>query len=57
MLTGLYIDFSDDQGQLTPQSMQFEQIKAFMVSLVTCKTEEDPVKNEGPRVLTTILKL
>ena len=23
-----------------------------MVSLVTCKNEEDPIKNEGPRVLT-----
>ena len=25
-----------------------------MVSLVTCKNEEDPIKNEGPRVLTRL---
>ena len=27
-------------------------IQAFMVVLVTCKNEEDPIKNEGSRVLT-----
>ena len=26
----------------------------FMVVLVTCKTEEDPIKNEGARVFTTL---
>ena len=30
----------------------FELIQAFMVVLVTCKNEEDPIKNEGARVLT-----
>ena len=25
-----------------------------MVVLVTCKNEEDPIKNEGTRVLTTL---
>ena len=28
-------------------------IQAFIVILVTCKNEEDPVKNEGAVVLTT----
>ena len=50
--------FSDAQGQLTPQSFvesghnstcvgippKFELIQAFMVVLVTCKNEEDPIK-------------
>ena len=52
MLTTLYIDFSDAQGQLTPQS-NFELIRTLMVVLITCKNEEDPIKNEGDRVLIT----
>ena len=31
---------------------KFELIQAFIVVLVTCKNEEDPIKNEGARVLT-----
>ena len=30
-------------------------IQAFIVVLVTCKNEEDPIKNEGVRVVTTML--
>ena len=33
----------------------FELIKAFIVVLVTCKNEEDLIKNEGARVLTSLL--
>ena len=45
----------DAQGQLTLQSMvgssqNFELIQDYVVVLVTCKNEEDPVKNEGARV-------
>ena len=29
-------------------------IRDFIVVLVTCKNEEDLIKNEGPRVLTTL---
>ena len=29
-----------------------ELIQAFIVVLVTCRNEEDPIKNEGARVLT-----
>ena len=36
---------------------KFEVIQAFMYVLVTCKNEEDLVKNEGSRVLTTFLPL
>ena len=32
----------------------FELVQDFMVVLVTCKNEEDPIKNEGARVLTTL---
>ena len=53
-LTSLYIDFSDAQGLLTLQSVvesrRNSPNQAFMVVLVTCKNE-DPIKNEGARVL------
>ena len=32
--------------------MKFNLIQAFMVVLATCKNGEDPIKNEGTRVLT-----
>ena len=32
--------------------LKFELVRDIMVVLVTCKYEEDPVKNEGARVLT-----
>ena len=41
-------------GEITPK---FKLIQAFMVVLVTYKNEKDPVKNEGPRVLTTFSPL
>ena len=30
---------------------KFELIQAFIVVLITCKNEEDQIKNEGARVL------
>ena len=30
----------------------FEPIQDIMVVLVTCKNQEDPIKNEGARVVT-----
>ena len=36
---------------------KFKIIEAFMVDLVTCKTDEGPSKNERNRVLTTFLPL
>ena len=32
----------------------FKPIRDFMVVLVTCKNAEDPIKNEGTRVFTTL---
>ena len=59
MVIPLFIDFSDAQGQLTPVSdgilPKFKPIQAFMVNLVTCKNEEDPLENEGTRVVTMFL--
>ena len=60
VLTRLYVVFSDAQGQLTPKSAvefcrKFKLFQAFIVVLVTCKNEEDPIKNEGGRVLTSLL--
>ena len=37
--------------------LKFELIQAFMIVLATCKNDEDPIKNEGDRVLTTFLPL
>ena len=34
--------------------MNFEPIRDIMGSLVACKNEEDPIKNEGARVVTTL---
>ena len=33
---------------------KFQLIRAFMVVLVTCKNEEDPIKNDATRVLTRL---
>ena len=54
--------FSDAQGQLTPQSMiefwpNFELIRTLMVFIISCKNQEDPIKNEGARVLRTFSPL
>ena len=40
---------SEVSGGILPK---FELIQAFIVVLITCKNEEDPIKNEGTRVLT-----
>ena len=50
--------FPDAQGQLTPQSLvRSGQIsnssEMLWMFFVTCKYEEDPIKNEGARVDTT----
>ena len=36
---------------------KFNPIQAFIVDLVTCKNEVDPLENEGTRVVTTFLSL
>ena len=55
VLTRLYINISDAQGRnlRCPWSNPANiQTQAFMVVLVTCKNEGDPIKNEGAIVLT-----
>ena len=37
--------------------LKFELSQAFMHVLDTCKNEEDPIRNEGPRVFTRFLTL
>ena len=57
VLTMLYVVFfrrsraanSEVRGGILPK---FELIQAFIVVRVTCKNEEDPIKNVGARVLT-----
>ena len=57
VLTSLLFDFfkcsraanSEVSGGITPK---FKLIQAFIVVLVTCKNEKDPIKNKGSRVLT-----
>ena len=50
--------FPDAQGHLTPQSLArssriSNSSEMGMDVLVTCKYEEDPIKNEEARVFTT----
>ena len=57
--------FPDAQGQLNPANstvsggirLKFYLIQACMVTLITCKNEEDQIKNEGARVQTKFLPL
>ena len=61
VVSTLFIDFSHAQGQLTQVSdgilPKFKPIQAFMADLVICKNEEDPLENEGTRVVTTFVQL
>ena len=43
--------YSAVHGGIPPK---FDLIQAFMVVLVTCKNEEDRIKNEGAKVLNNI---
>ena len=62
VFTTLYITFfrrskADNSrvcGDIRPK---FKLLQAFMHVLVTCKKEDDSVKNEGARVVTTFLQL
>ena len=54
--------FPDAQGQLTPQSLVrsgriLNSSEMLWMFFVTCKYEEDPIKNEGARVVTTFSPL
>ena len=42
---------SEVRGRIGPN---FKLVQDFMVVLLTCKNEEDPIKNEGARVLTRL---
>ena len=62
VVTTLYIHFSDAQGQITPELVlgsggNLHLFNLLWLSLVTCKNEEDPFKNEGARVVITVLPL
>ena len=63
VLTRLNINFSETQGQLTPQSVMESSRNSnsskllWLPLLAALKNEEDPIKNEGARVLTTFLPL
>ena len=48
--------FPDAQGQLSPQSFvrSGRIVRDVMDVIITCKFEEDQIKNEGARVLTTL---
>ena len=50
--------FSDAQGQLTPVLgriwLKFKLVRDIIDVLVTCKYEEDSIKNGGTRVLTRL---
>ena len=49
--------FPDAQGQITHKLSNFEPIRDFMVALVTSKHKEEPIKNDGARVVTRFSRL
>ena len=56
VLTRLYVFFRRSGAANSKVSSgilpKFELIQAFMIVLITCKNENDPIKNTGSRVLT-----
>ena len=48
---------ADNSGVSTGICRKFELIQAFMHVLVTCKNEDDSIKNEWARVVTTFFPL
>ena len=61
VVTTLFINFSDAQGQLTPKSVMescrnSSSSELLWLVLLSAK-KEDPSKNEGTRVVTTFLAL
>ena len=42
---------SEVRGRILPK---FELVQVLVVVLVTCNNEEDPIKNEGARVITRL---
>ena len=61
VFTTLYINFADAQGQITPQSVlvsgRISNSSSMYTNLVTCKNEDDSIKNEGARVVTAFFPL
>ena len=62
VVTTLFIDLSDAQGAAYSEVSdgilpKLNPILAFMVDLVICKNKEDPLENEGTRVVTMFLPL
>ena len=53
MATTQNIDFSNTQGQITPQSEVGSGQNSNSSEIVTRKNEEDPLKNKDARVATT----
>ena len=61
VITTLFNTFLDAQGQLIREKgdgiqLKFKFIQALIGNLITCKNEEDPLKDEGTRVVTTFLQ-
>ena len=50
-------NFADAQGLPGPILPNFVPIRDFIVFLVTCKNKEEPIKNEGARVVTRFFSL
>ena len=59
VFTTLYINFSDAQGQITPESVVVsgQNTNSFKHILVTCKNEDNCIKNVVARVFTKIFPL
>ena len=59
VFTTLYINFSDAQGQITLELVVVsdQNLNSSKLLFMSCKYEEDPIKNEDARVFTTFSPL
>ena len=59
VFTPLYINFSDVQGQITLKLVVVSgrNLTSLKLSCMSCKNEDDRIKNKGARVFTRFLPL
>ena len=62
VVTSLFINFSDAQGELTPKSvmescLNLNSFELLWLVLLSAKMKEDPSKNESTKVVTTFVPL
>ena len=54
---GIFLDAQANSAVHGPIWSNFELVQDFMVVLLTCKNEDDPIINRGARVFTTLYNM